>query len=76
MSRAELRRHARDSVSLVLGVLVLAVAGAFLVGDTTDLRLDGRWVAPVLLLGLGAAGLLASLRSRPDEADRPEPADR
>lgn len=55
-------RHERDVLSLMAGVLAVLVAGAFLLGDLTELRLDGRWVGPVLLLLVGGLGLAASLR--------------
>jgi hypothetical protein len=59
-------RHERDAVSLMGGLLVVLLAGLFLVGDLTDLALDGRWVVPVVLLAVGATGLVSSLRSRTD----------
>lgn len=57
-------RHERDAVSLMGGLLVVLLAGLFLVGDLTDLSLDGRWVVPAVLLAVGATGLVSSLRSR------------
>jgi len=57
-------RHERDAVSLMGGLLVVLLAGLFLAGDLTDLSLDGRWVVPVVLLAVGAAGLVSSLRNR------------
>jgi hypothetical protein len=57
-------RHERDLVSLMLGLLTVLLAGLFLVTDLADLSFDGRWVFPVLLIGVGAVGLLGTLRSR------------
>ena len=57
-------RHERDALSLMAGLLLVLVAGVFLVHDLTTLDVDGRWVAPVVLIAVGAAGLLASLRYR------------
>ena len=57
-------RHDRDVVSLMGGLLLVLLALLFLVNDLTDLSIDGRWAAPAVLLVVGAAGLLASLRSR------------
>ncbi len=65
MSRAELSRHRRDVVSLMAGLLLVLPAGLFLVTDLTDLSVDGRWAGPVVLIGVGAVGLLATLRPRP-----------
>ena len=61
-------RHDRDAVSLMGGLLLVLVAGAFLLADLTSLEVDGRWVAPLVLIAVGAAGVLSTLRSRPPEA--------
>lgn len=66
MSRAESSRHRRDVVSLMAGLLLVLTAGLFLVTDLTDLSVDGRWAGPVVLIGVGVVGLLATLRSRPE----------
>ena len=55
-------RHARDILSLVLGLLLVAVAMLFLLTDVTGWSLDLRWTGPVALIAIGAAGLAASLR--------------
>lgn len=57
-------RHDRDAVSLMGGLLLVLIAGAFLVGDLTSVDVDGRWIAPVVLIAVGVAGVLSSLRSR------------
>lgn len=63
-------RHDRDAVSLMSGLLLVLVAGLFLLQDLTPLEFQLRWVAPVVLIMVGAAGLLASLRQRSgDRAD-------
>lgn len=59
------KRHQRDAVSLVLGLLLIAVAALFLVHDLGSTDLDLRWVSPVVLIGVGVAGLAASVRRRP-----------
>jgi Na+-driven multidrug efflux pump len=50
------------------GLLVLLIGVVYLLADLTDLDVNGRWIGPVVLLAVGAAGLLATLRSR--DADR------
>lgn len=57
-------RHAPDGVSLVLGLLLIAVAALFLVADISDGGVDLRWVGPVVLIVIGGAGLAASMRRR------------
>ena len=56
-------RHERDGVSLMGGLLLVLVAGLFLLDDLTTLEVDGRWVGPGVLLAIGLAGLASSLRS-------------
>jgi hypothetical protein len=56
-------RHRRDAVSLVMGLLMLGVAGLFLVGDLAS-GVDLRWAGPVVLIGIGLIGLAASVRRR------------
>jgi len=63
-------RHERDAVSLMGGLLLVLVAGVFLLGDLTSVDVDGRWVVPLVLLAVGAAGLASTLRPR--DHDRPE----
>lgn len=57
-------RHDPDVVSLVLGLLLVAVAGVFLLIDLSDRSYDLRWVGPAGLIAIGALGLLASVRRR------------
>ena len=54
--------HERDVLSLMGGLLLVLLAVVFLVDDTTGLSVDGRWVAPGLLVAVGLAGLVGSLR--------------
>jgi hypothetical protein len=63
------QRHERDAVSLMAGVLLVLGAGLFLLGDLTALELDGRWVAPLVLIVVGGVGLLSTLRSQRADAD-------
>lgn len=71
-------RHERDAVSLMAGLLLVLVAGGFLLADLTTVSIQARWVGPVVLLVVGAAGLLASLRAPATSAeptDAPQSAD-
>ena len=61
MSTAD-RRHDRDAVSLMSGLLLVLVAALFLLHDVTGLDVDGRWVAPGVLIAVGLAGLAATMR--------------
>ncbi len=56
-----MRRHSLDVFSLLSGLVVVAFAVAYLVGAFTDFRLDGRLAFPLLLVGLGVAGLAGAL---------------
>ena len=59
----QLTRHTRDGVSLVMGLLLVAVATLFLVNDLTD-GVDLQWAAPGALILVGLAGLAGSARRR------------
>ena len=58
-------RHDRDAVALMGGLLTVLVAGLFLLVDLTGVELDARWVGPAVLIAVGVAGLLSTLRRRP-----------
>ena len=55
-------RHERDAVSLMAGLLLVLVGGLYLLTDLTTLDLDARWVAPLVLIAVGVAGLASSVR--------------
>jgi hypothetical protein len=63
------RRHELDVFSLVAGLVFVAVAIGHLLDEGAGLDFDGRWIAPVVLVALGAAGLGGVLRGR--EPQRP-----
>jgi uncharacterized integral membrane protein len=44
------------------GLLLVLLAAVFLVEDLTSLSVDGRWVAPLVLIAVGAVGLTSTLR--------------
>ena len=59
---APARRRSLDHTSLVAGVVVLLIAAAFAFGDPDSVREQGRLIGPLVLLGIGAALLIGSLR--------------
>ena len=62
MQANELRgfpRHEADVLSLVAGLLFLGLSAAYALGSLVG-GIDGRWVAPVLLVTAGVAGLFAA----------------
>ena len=56
-----MRKHSLDVFSLLSGLVIVAFAVAYIVGAFTDFRLDGRLAFPLLLVGLGVAGLAGAL---------------
>ena len=56
------RRRPLDVTSLVAGVVVLVIAAAFAFGDPDSLHDQGRVIGPLVLLGVGVALLVGSLR--------------
>ena len=61
--------HERDAVSLMAGLLLVLVAALFLVSDLTSLEVDGRWVAPLVLIVVGGVGLMSTLRAHTAELE-------
>ncbi len=64
-----MRKHGFDPASFILGLVLTGVALAYLVAEAQDRTVDGAWVLPLTLIGLGiaavAAGLNRALRSGP-----------
>jgi len=56
-------RHQMDPVSLVAGLVFAAVAAVYLIATQTDMNVDGRWVLPLALIGLGVGGVLGAVNS-------------
>jgi len=65
------RRHELDLTSLVAGVIFMGIGATFLVDLAVDVALDPRWLAPVMLIAIGLAGLLGSLPTRQPAQDEP-----
>jgi hypothetical protein len=55
------RRHDLDWVSLVAGLVFLAIALAYLLQVSVGVSIAAGWVLPIALIGLGVAGLVVSL---------------
>ena len=56
-----MRKHPFDLVSCIAGLLFVGFAVAYIVGAYTDIRIDPRLALPLLLVGIGVAGLAGSL---------------
>jgi hypothetical protein len=54
-------RHETDYFSLAAGLLFTVLGIVLTVSAATDWTIDGRWIAPMILIGLGAGGVAASL---------------
>jgi hypothetical protein len=55
-------RREPNPAPIVLGLLFIGLGVAFLLDRVGNFDLDGRWIWPILLIGLGIAGVV---RSRP-----------
>ena len=64
-----MRRHDLDLTSLICGAVFVLVAVTHLVAASSGEEINLAWLFPVLLVGLGVAGLAGALRSsgRPDD---------
>jgi hypothetical protein len=52
-----------DAVAVVFGLLFLAIAGMWAVSRVVDVSWNvASWLVPLVLLGIGAVGLLTVLR--------------
>ncbi len=56
-----MRRHDPDYFSLSAGLLFTVLGVALTVSALTQTMIDGRWLAPTILIFLGAGGVAASL---------------
>ena len=63
-----MNRHELDAVSLTAGALFAAIAVVTLLGGADIVDVQAKWLWPLVLIGLGLAGLMAALR--PDRHDR------
>lgn len=66
-----MRRHEADLVSLLSGLVLLAIALLYL----GDVSIDARWALPVVLVTAGAAGIAASLNRPRPPLDQTAPGD-
>ena len=57
-----MNRRELNPSSIVAGLVFVGIGTAFLIARAGGLDIDPQWVWPVLLIGLGLAGLV---RSRP-----------
>jgi hypothetical protein len=55
------RRHEPDWISLSAGLVFLGFAVLYLVASLADVSIDGRFVWPVVLVAVGAAGVATAV---------------
>ena len=68
-----MQRHELDVVSLLAGVVFVAIAGGYALTHTTDLRLHWLIAVPALLLLIGAAATAMAVRRIFAAREHPEP---
>lgn len=56
-----MRKHAFDPASFILGLVLAGVAVTYLVAEAQDRTVDGAWILPLTLIGLGVAAVAAGL---------------
>jgi hypothetical protein len=61
MWRCPVRRHSLDLFSLFAGLIFVGFATAYVIGAYTTLHVNPKLVVPVLLVGLGVAGLVGAV---------------
>ncbi|MFC6237310.1 hypothetical protein [Longivirga aurantiaca] len=65
-----MRRHDLDWVSLIAGAVFTGLALVYLITGITDATVDGRFVWPVVLVALGAAGVASAIRANQREEEQ------
>ncbi len=67
-----MKPHRFDATSLISGLVFGLVATVYLIGEATGSYVDGRWLLPLALIGLGVAGVVGAVttaaRQRPATA--------
>ena len=56
-----MRQHETDYFSLAAGLLFTVLGVLFAISAATGWQIDGRWIAPTVLIALGTGGVAASL---------------
>ena len=69
-----MRKHAFDPASFILGLVLAGVAIAYLIAEAQDRTVDGAWVLPLTLIGLGVAAVAAGLNRALRRDSDPVPA--
>lgn len=62
-----MRRHDLDWISLIAGAVFTGLALIYIVTGVADVNLDGRFVWPVVLVALGAAGVATAVKANQRE---------
>ena len=65
-----MRRHDLDWISLIAGIVFTGIAVVYLISGIADVDLDGRFVWPVVLVALGAAGLATAVKANLREEEQ------
>ena len=68
-------RHDPDLTSLIAGLVFLAIGVSYLLDATDVIEVQVRWIVPLALIGLGAAGLAGSVLRNRQEGRPPRPPD-
>jgi len=64
------RRHDLDWISLIAGIVFTGLALLYLVVGVTDVNVDQRFVWPLVLVALGAAGIATAVSANMREEKR------
>ncbi len=67
-----MKQHETDYLSLAAGLVFTTLGVLLAISAATGWQIDGRWIAPIILIALGGGGVAASLaaskRQQPAEA--------
>lgn len=65
-----MRRHDLDWISLIAGIVFTGLALLYLIVGVTDVNVDQRFVWPLVLVALGAAGIATAVSANMREEKR------
>ena len=67
-----MRQHETDYLSLAAGLVFTALGVLLAISAATGWNIDGRWIAPTVLIALGGGGVAASLAASKRQQQRAE----
>lgn len=65
-----MKQHETDYLSLAAGLVFTTLGVLLAISAATGWQIDGRWIAPTILIALGGGGIAASLAASKRQQQR------